>query len=377
MPIAGDYVEDITAMFKADAEGKGDLAVVNAARVSFDKWHDELTEGDTKLLNYLAAHQHWTPFGHPQLAFIRQGSVNYYVDWVTNSGPGFRRIIVGKNAGGYVWLERGSLYAYIRTFGHYEADIAIAMYNNYPRSMAANINREITEGQLKPTGQTVDITPSIYHEKDLTEALAANGLEVTKPMLMCLGVAHFMLRMPFPIAREWFRHQYDLVRNEVSRRYVDTEPEMYRPEYLRKRHDTAKQGSLAEPIENHKTVMNHYNTSLEYSKGVYLSLLEEGVAPEVARFVLPQAAYTMFIETGSLDSYLRLYNLRAAPDAQMEIRQYAHKLRDRLEDKWPALWETMGDQTWKPHMLTETNGGDGEMLLVDNGGETGSTVTET
>ena len=46
-----------------------DLTVVNAARVSFDKHHKEMTPGDGKLIAYLARHGHWTPFGHPQLQF--------------------------------------------------------------------------------------------------------------------------------------------------------------------------------------------------------------------------------------------------------------------------------------------------------------------
>ena len=57
-----------------------DLSVVNAARVSFKKnsmWGHhvpgqgifELKQGDTKLINYLAKHGHWTPFGHCTLSF--------------------------------------------------------------------------------------------------------------------------------------------------------------------------------------------------------------------------------------------------------------------------------------------------------------------
>jgi thymidylate synthase (FAD) len=46
-----------------------DLTVVNAARVSFNKHHKEMTSGDVKLIRYLAKHGHWTPFGHPQLQF--------------------------------------------------------------------------------------------------------------------------------------------------------------------------------------------------------------------------------------------------------------------------------------------------------------------
>ena len=46
-----------------------DLTVVNAARVSFNKHHDELDASDEKLIRYLAQHGHWTPFGHPQMQF--------------------------------------------------------------------------------------------------------------------------------------------------------------------------------------------------------------------------------------------------------------------------------------------------------------------
>lgn len=46
-----------------------DLTVVNAARVSFGKRKTELSEGDQKLIQYLAKHQHWSPFRHVQLQF--------------------------------------------------------------------------------------------------------------------------------------------------------------------------------------------------------------------------------------------------------------------------------------------------------------------
>jgi thymidylate synthase (FAD) len=46
-----------------------DLTVVNAARVSFGKRKTELSDGDKKLITYLAKHQHWSPFRHVQLQF--------------------------------------------------------------------------------------------------------------------------------------------------------------------------------------------------------------------------------------------------------------------------------------------------------------------
>lgn len=44
-----------------------DLSVVNAARVSFNKSHNMLSEGDEKLIKYLADHGHWSPFAHPKI----------------------------------------------------------------------------------------------------------------------------------------------------------------------------------------------------------------------------------------------------------------------------------------------------------------------
>ena len=46
-----------------------DLSVANAARVSFDKVSTSLTEGDKKLIAYLAKHEHTSPFFHPQVRF--------------------------------------------------------------------------------------------------------------------------------------------------------------------------------------------------------------------------------------------------------------------------------------------------------------------
>jgi thymidylate synthase (FAD) len=47
----------------------GDLTVVNSARVSFGKRQTTLQPADEKLINYLAKHQHWSPFRHVQLQF--------------------------------------------------------------------------------------------------------------------------------------------------------------------------------------------------------------------------------------------------------------------------------------------------------------------
>ena len=69
-----------------------DLTVVNAARVSFNKHHDEIDTSDEKLIKYLAQHGHWTPFGHPQMQF-------------RISAPIFVARQLGKHQIGLVWNE--------------------------------------------------------------------------------------------------------------------------------------------------------------------------------------------------------------------------------------------------------------------------------
>jgi thymidylate synthase (FAD) len=153
------------------------------------------------------------------------------------------------------------------------------------------------------------------------------------------------LKMPIFVAREWFRHTVGFARNEVSRRYVDDEPECWIPDVLRARDANKKQGSKDEPIQNHDDVMKH---TVNFTKGAlefYNFLLKEGVAPEIARSVLPQSMYTEFVETGSLSAYARLCSLRLDPQAQKEIREFADVLSKMMEAKFPVSWKAL-QKTW-------------------------------
>ena len=198
-----------------------DLMVVNAARVSFAKESTEFKEQDAKLINYLAKHNHISPFFHPQI--------------------------------------------------------------------------------------------------------------------------QFRIKMPIFVAREWYRHQIGFSRNEVSRRYVSDTPECWDPtaDEFRAKDEKVKQGSKDEPVELADTAKNLYATSTRISLEAYDELLKLGVAPEIARTVLPQSMYTEFIETGSLAAYARLFKLRTSPDAQREIQKYARELGKLLEEKFPVSWKAL------------------------------------
>jgi thymidylate synthase (FAD) len=190
-----------------------DLSVVNAARVSFAKESDEFSDKDAKLINYLAKHNHWSPFGHASL--------------------------------------------------------------------------------------------------------------------------QFRIKAPIFVARQLGKNPVGLVWNEVSRRYVDYEPEFYIPSEWRLKADDKKQGSSDEFIE--------YNISstMGYVKETYNNLLKANIAPEMARMVLPQNLYTEWYWSGSLMAFARVCNLRCKPDTQMETQVIADSIDFVASTKFPTSWRAL------------------------------------
>ena len=152
----------------------------------------------------------------------------------------------------------------------------------------------------------------------------------------------FRLKMPIFVAREWFRHQIGLARNEVSRRYVDSDPEMWLPvDGVRARDPNLKQGSKKELVEENERIFSQMESHSRDTLAFYKKLLADGVAPEIARAVLPQSMYTEFIETGSLAAYARICGLRLDPHAQKEIQDYAKLVSDALETAFPVSWKAL------------------------------------
>ena len=190
-----------------------DLSVVNAARVSFAKVSNELSDKDEKLIKYLAKHNHWSPFGHASL--------------------------------------------------------------------------------------------------------------------------QFRIKAPIFVARQLVKHQVGLVWNEVSRRYVDDEPEFYIPQEWRLKADNKKQGSSDETIE--------YNlgSTLEFIKTTYQNMLKANIAPEMARMILPQNLYTEWYWSGTLYAFSRVCNLRCAEDTQSETRVIADGIRDICKKEFPISWKEL------------------------------------
>lgn len=149
---------------------------------------------------------------------------------------------------------------------------------------------------------------------------------------------------PIFVARQWFKHQIGITRNEVSRRYVDFKPEFYQTKTWRKRPENKKQGSSDTSFftESELETINFvYNDALRHTEDAYNHMLERGVAPEQARSILPQAMYTEFVETGSLAAAARIASLRNQDDAQKEIRDLAIMLMNEIKDIAPVSWKAL------------------------------------
>tara|TARA_R100000315_G_C5225130_1_gene136320 strand:- start:338 stop:1066 length:729 start_codon:yes stop_codon:yes gene_type:complete len=151
------------------------------------------------------------------------------------------------------------------------------------------------------------------------------------------------VKAPVSIRTQFFKHKQGFVENEISRRYVSYEPEFYIPRWRSKPTDGAKQGSEDFVIEETRT--NLYDAicreSYEKALHVYNTLIENGIAPEQARFVLPQGMYTEWYWTGSLAAFARFYKQRKDDHAQWEIREYASAVGKIIEPFFPVSWKCL------------------------------------
>lgn len=180
------------------------------------------------------------------------------------------------------------------------------------------------------------------------------------------------VKAPIFVARQLVKHQVGGVWNEVSRRYVDSEPEFWFPEQWRGRPEgSMKQGSsgvvdrvrfhddngagVEYPISNvtKQLVSDAFNT--------YKDLIASGVAPEQARMILPQNTMTEWYWTGSLMFFTRVCKQRLDPHAQQETREIAERIAEIVAPLFPVSWSALMDirtPAAPTVQITESEGGE-------------------
>lgn len=148
----------------------------------------------------------------------------------------------------------------------------------------------------------------------------------------------FHVKCPIFVAREWFRHRIGSF-NEYSGRYTEMTNYFYLPDWDDMRTQVGKPGSYSfQPIEDEEKCANLealFIETYEKSWSTYQKLLDEGMAKELARIVLPSAIYTEFYWTLNARSLMNFLSLRLGQDAQYEIREFAKALETFFEIKMP------------------------------------------
>lgn len=124
--------------------------------------------------------------------------------------------------------------------------------------------------------------------------------------------------------------------NEVSRRYVDEEPEFYMPEFWRERGENVKQGSSDKEVKYGEDHQYAVTDQTHYCLSIYKSMLKGGVCPEQARMVLPQNTMTEWVWSGTLGAFADMLKLRLDPHTQKESRDVAEKIKELVAPLFPV-----------------------------------------
>ena len=150
--------------------------------------------------------------------------------------------------------------------------------------------------------------------------------------------ASFRIKAPIFVARQLVKHTVGLAWNEVSRRYVSTEPEFYLPDYWRKSASNVKQGSSDEAVHGLEMAAEVWT---ENAVDLYNNMLEAGICAEQARMILPQNTMTEWIWSGSLYAFARVCNLRLDNHTQRETQEIARQISDYMIELFPESWEVL------------------------------------
>ena len=150
------------------------------------------------------------------------------------------------------------------------------------------------------------------------------------------GYFRFLVKAPLFVVREHHRHRAGHSYNEWSGRYSKMDAEFYIPDNVRTQ--VGKPGNYSfEPVDDQvrDEVRREIEENAQHAFEAYERMLEQGVAKEVARTVLPLAMYTKYFWSCNPRSLMHFCWLRNHENAQYEIRQYAAAAETFLERLMP------------------------------------------
>jgi len=165
------------------------------------------------------------------------------------------------------------------------------------------------------------------------------------PQKHWVPLAHNMISIsmeaPVPIRTQCFKHKIGFVESEESRRYISDEPVVFLPKQFNAAPSKdIKQGSAGIHHRNDYW-LKRYKRHTDNAVNTYIEMVADGIAPEDARFVLPQGTIVNWGWTGSLFGFASFYNQRSDAHAQSHIQDLAQKVSDIISPLYPTAWEAL------------------------------------
>jgi thymidylate synthase (FAD) len=165
------------------------------------------------------------------------------------------------------------------------------------------------------------------------------------------------IKMPIFVMRQYVRHRMQNL-NEVSARYTELPNEFYIPTVWRQQDVKNKQGSVVSHDTNPLMGCNGGNGDVifatdavrnhcEASYQLYQSLLDKGIAREMARMVLPVNIYTEIYACWDMKNLLHFITLRDDSHAQAEIQEYGKAIKAICRELFPWTVEAYEKYKWK------------------------------
>lgn len=150
------------------------------------------------------------------------------------------------------------------------------------------------------------------------------------------------MKAPVPIRTQCFKHKAGFTENEESRRYIKASPELFCPDFFRNAPADGKTKQGSEGIHAFSSVWKmQYLKQCRAAIAMYENMLDDGVCPEQARFVLPQGVQVNWYWTGNLAAFARFFNQRTDPHAQKEIQVLAEEVGRLVQPLFPVSWEAL------------------------------------
>lgn len=179
---------------------------------------------------------------------------------------------------------------------------------------------------------------SLFTDKDIGLIKYLAKHKHWSPFAHCF--VQFRIKAPVFVARQLVKHQIGLTWNEVSRRYVDDEPEFYYPKEWRAKPVNSKQGSNGR-AESQYFPDKYVIDCSQLAMHNYRKMINQGIAPEQARMILPQNTMTEWYWSGSLMAFARVCDQRLDEHSQLETSYIANDIDEHCYTLFPHSWEAL------------------------------------